>query len=81
MNNYNDYTNAFKIYRKEILISFFPIVSENFNVFLELPLKTVSRNFNFKIIPISWTNRTKGKSKFIIKELTSKYFFTFFIVG
>lgn len=78
LNNYNDYTNAFKIYKKEILTSFFPIVSENFNVFLELPLKTVSRNFNFKIIPISWTNRTKGKSKFIIKELTSKYFFTFF---
>ena len=42
LNNYNDYTNAFKIYKKEILISFFPIVSENFNVFLELPLKTVS---------------------------------------
>ena len=78
LNNYNDYTNAFKIYKRKILISFFPIVSESFNVFLELPLKTVSRNFTFKIIPISWTNRTKGKSKFVIKELTSKYFFTFF---
>ncbi len=77
-NNYNDYTNAFKIYKKELLISFFPIVSENFNVFLELPLKTISRNYNFEIIPISWTNRSKGESKFIIKELTSKYLFTFF---
>lgn len=77
-NSYNDYTNAFKIYKRKVLLSFFPIVSENFNVFLELPLKTVSRNFKFKVIPISWTNRNKGKSKFVIKELTSKYFFTFF---
>ena len=77
-NKYNDFTNAFKIYKKSILLSFFPIISENFNVFLELPLKTVSRNFTYKIIPISWKNRTRGKSKFIIKELTSKYFFTFF---
>ena len=36
------------MYKKKMLISFFPIVSENFNVFLELPLKTVSRNYNFK---------------------------------
>ncbi len=78
LNTFNDYTNAFKIYKKKILLNFFPIVSENFNVFLELPLKTVSRNYKYKIIPISWTNRSKGKSKFVIKELTSKYFFTFF---
>lgn len=78
LNSFNDYTNAFKIYKKNILKSFFPLVSENFNIFLELPLKTVSRNFNFKIIPIYWINRKKGSSKFVIKELTSKYFFTFF---
>ncbi len=77
LSSYNDYTNAFKMYKRKMLISFFPIVSENFNVFLELPLKTVSRNYNFKVIPISWNNRSKGKSKFVIKELTSKYFFTF----
>ena len=76
LSKYNDFTNAFKIYRKKMLKSFFPIVSENFNVFLELPLKTVSRKYSYKIIPISWVNRNKGKSKFIIKELTSKYFFT-----
>ncbi len=78
LNTYNDFTNAFKIYKRKVLLSFFPIVSENFNVFLELPLKIVGRNFKYKVIPISWTNRIKGKSKFIIKELTSKYVFTFF---
>ena len=30
----------------------------------------------YKIIPISWTNRKEGNSKFDIKELKSKYLFT-----
>ena len=76
LNSFNDYTNAFKIYKKKVLLSFFPIVSENFNVFLELPLKTIARKHKFKVIPISWHNRKKGKSKFVINELTSKDFFT-----
>ena len=54
----------------------FPIVSENFNIFLELPLKIITRGFEYKTVAISWNNRKKGKSKFNIKELSSKYFFT-----
>ena len=76
LSNYNDFTNAFKLYKRDSLIELFPIVSENFNIFLELPLKIISRGFNYKIISISWNNRKKGKSKFNIKELSSKYFFT-----
>ena len=76
LSNYNDFTNAFKLYNRDSLIELFPIVSENFNIFLELPLKIISRGFNYKIISISWNNRKKGKSKFNIKELSSKYFFT-----
>ena len=37
--NYNDFTNAFKIYKTDVLKAINEIVSENFNVFLELPLK------------------------------------------
>ena len=74
--NYNDFTNAFKIYDKKILKEFKPYVSENFNIFLELPLKTIVRKKNIKIIPIKWRNRKKGKSKFKINELSSKYIFT-----
>lgn len=76
LSNYNDFTNAFKIYKKNTLLKLFPIVSENFNVFLELPLKIISRGYLYEIIPISWTNRKKGLSKFNIKELSSKYIFT-----
>ena len=76
ISKYNDFTNAFKIYKKEALLKTFPLVSESFNIFLELPLKIISRKMKYKIIPISWINRKKGTSKFDIKELRAKYLFT-----
>ena len=76
VSNYNDFTNAFKIYRKNALLKTFPLVSESFNIFLELPLKIISRKMKYKIIPITWTNRKEGSSKFDIKELRAKYLFT-----
>ena len=75
-NKYNDYTNAFKIYKKKVLLEIMPLISESFNIFLEIPLKIISRNYKYKIIPINWMGRKKGKSKFKIKELRSKYLFT-----
>jgi len=75
-NNYNDYTNAFKIYKKKALEEIAPLVSESFNIFLEIPLKIISRKYRYKIIPINWNGRLKGFSKFKIKELRSKYLFT-----
>tara|TARA_B100001123_G_C15302796_1_gene1021642 strand:- start:68 stop:787 length:720 start_codon:yes stop_codon:yes gene_type:complete len=76
--NYNDFTNAFKIYKKKTLLKLLPIVSENFNVFLEIPLKIIIRNYKYDIIPINWRNRKIGRSKFKIKELSSMYLFTMF---
>ena len=48
----------------------------DFDIFLEIPLKIISRNYKYEVIPISWDGRKKGKSKFRIKELRSKYLFT-----
>ena len=76
LSKYNDFTNAFKIYKKNTLIDLKPLVSENFNIFLELPLKTINRKKKIKIIPINWRNRKIGSSKFKVNELSSKYFFT-----
>ena len=75
-NKYNDYTNAFKIYKKDVLLEIMPLVSESFNIFLEIPLKIISRNYKYKIVSINWVGRKKGKSKFKIKELGAKYLFT-----
>ena len=76
LSDYNDFTNAFKIYKKNSLIKTMPLISEDFNIFLEIPLKIISRKMNYKIVPISWKNRREGKAKFNMKELRSKYLFT-----
>jgi len=76
LSDYNDFTNAFKIYKKDSLIKTMPLISEDFNIFLEIPLKIISRKMNYKIVPISWKNRKEGKAKFNMKELKSKYLFT-----
>ena len=75
-NKYNDYINAFKIYKKKVLLEIRALISESFNIFLEIPLKVISRKYKYKIIPINWVGRKKGISKFKIKELGSKYLFT-----
>ena len=73
---YNDFTNAFKIYKRKTLHKLLPLVSENFNIFLELPLKIITRKYTYEIIPINWTGRNHGESKFKIKEIGSMYIFT-----
>ena len=76
--DYNDFTNAFKIYKKDVLKDLLPIVSENFNVFFFFFLKIISRQYIYNIIPINWKNRKIGRSNFRIKELSSMYIFTLF---
>lgn len=74
---YNDTTNAFKCYKKEVIEGCKPFISRHFNLTVELPLKAYIRGYKFKVIPISWTNRTAGVSKLKLKEMGSRYFFMF----
>ena len=45
-------------------------------IFLEIPLKIISRNYSYELTSINWFGRKKGTAKFKIKELRSKYLFT-----
>ena len=72
---YNDTTNAFKLYRKEVITGLKPFLSPHFNLTLELPLKAIIRGYSYSVIPNSWTNRKYGESKLKIKEFGSRYFF------
>lgn len=72
---YNDTTNAFKAYRREVIDNVQPLVSNHFNLTVELPLKAIIRGHSFAVIPISWTNRATGTSKLGIKEMGSRYLF------
>ena len=66
---YNDTTNAFKAYRREVIETVQPLVSNHFNLTVELPLKAIIRGHSYAIIPISWTNRTSGESKLRLQEM------------
>lgn len=74
---YNDFTNAFKLYRRTTIDGLQPILSAHFNLTLELPLKALVRGYSYKVLPNSWTNRKSGESKLKIKEMGSRYFFIF----
>ena len=80
LTKYNDVTNAFKAYKKELLINFRPILSEHFNINAELALKAISRGYKYKVVPISWMNRKKNTSKFKIREMQNRYIFTILYV-
>jgi dolichol-phosphate mannosyltransferase len=72
---YNDTTNAFKAYRREVIETVQPLLSKHFNLTVELPLKAVVRGHSFAVVPTSWTNRTSGEAKLKMKEMGSRYLF------
>jgi dolichol-phosphate mannosyltransferase len=72
---YNDVTNAFKAYRREVIEGVHPILSHHFNLTVELPLKAIVRGYSFVVVPISWTNREAGVSKLKLREMGSRYLF------
>ena len=72
---FNDFTNAFKMYRREVIAGLQPLLSHHFNLTVELPLKALIRGFSFAVIPISWQNRKAGMSKLYIREMGSRYLF------
>jgi dolichol-phosphate mannosyltransferase len=72
---YNDTTNAFKAYRREVIENVAPLLSHHFNLTVELPLKAITRGFSYAIVPTSWTNRAAGTSKLQLNEMGSRYLF------
>ena len=75
MIRYNDVTNAFKCYRREVIANIRPILSYHFNITVELPLKAIVRGYSYAVVPIGWTQRVHGFSKLKIREMGSRYLF------
>ncbi len=73
--NYNDATNAFKLYKRETIRGISPLLSPHFNLTIELSLKSIVRGYSYAVLPNSWKNRKSGESKLKIKEMGSRYFF------
>ena len=72
---YNDSTNAFKLYRRNVISGISPLIAPHFNLTIELSLKSIVRGYTFDVLPNSWHNRKMGVSKLKIKEMGSRYFF------
>jgi dolichol-phosphate mannosyltransferase len=72
---FNDTTNAFKAYRREVIEGVSPLLSHHFNLTVEVPLKSVVRGYSYTTIPITWQNRAAGLSKLKLKEMGSRYLF------
>ena len=77
---YNDTTNAFKCFRREVIDGIQPIVARHFNLTVELPLKAIVRGYSFTVVPTHWYGRTTGVSKLRIQEMGSRYLFTILYV-
>jgi dolichol-phosphate mannosyltransferase len=71
----NDTTNAFKAYRRSVIEGCRPLLSPHFNLTVELPLKTIVRDYTWTVIPITWRNRRTGEAKLKIREMGSRYLF------
>lgn len=72
---YNDATNAFKLYKRNVINGISPLLSPHFNLTIELSLKSIIRGYTYDVIPNKWFNRKEGVSKLKIKEMGSRYFF------
>lgn len=72
---YNDSTNAFKLYKRNVISGISPLLAPHFNLTIELSLKSIVRGYTFDVLPNSWHNRKMGVSKLKIKEMGSRYFF------
>jgi dolichol-phosphate mannosyltransferase len=72
---YNDTTNAFKAYRRHVIDQVQPLLSNHFNLTVELPLKAIVRGYDFAVVPVTWTNRQHGVSKLRLHEMGSRYAF------
>lgn len=77
---YNDVSNAFKAYRVEVIRTVQPLISQHFNITVEIPLKAIIRGYSYAVVPINWRGRESGVSKYNIRALSRKYFFSILFV-
>lgn len=75
-NEYNDFTNIFKVYHRRAIEGIQPLVSTDFSIGLEMSLKAFKKELNISIVPISWIQRKAGKSKLNLRKNFNLYIST-----
>lgn len=69
----NDATNAYKMYRVEILDEIGILRSDNYTTGLELTVKAHLKGFKIAEIPTVWHDRTQGSSHFKVLKVAPEY--------
>ncbi len=73
---HNDITNAFKAYRRDVIDTLAPLKSRGFALSIELPLKAIASGHSFVTVPVAWSGRTSGRSKFKVVKVSLSYAIT-----
>ena len=69
----NDATNAYKMYRANLLDEIGILKSDNYTTGLELTVKAHVLGFRIAEIPTVWKDRAEGKSHFRILQVAPEY--------
>jgi dolichol-phosphate mannosyltransferase len=71
---FDDLTESMKIYRTSVLSRVYPHSASSFDLNLEMGLRAIKSNLVIKQIPVHWSNRVSGKSKFKLFKECWQYF-------
>ena len=70
---FNDLTNAFKAYKREVIEVCGPYHSCHFNLTVEMSLSALIRKYHIAQIPINWYGRTWGCSNLSMRQMGRRY--------
>jgi dolichol-phosphate mannosyltransferase len=73
---YSDTTNAFKLYRRNVILKLKPYVSVHYNITVELPIKIMTRGFNYAVLPNSWKNQNGLVTRLKVIKMANRYWFS-----
>lgn len=74
--DYDDFTNGFKAYRREVLNQMQPLRSGQFNLTVEMSMKAVRTGARFGVTPNDWRQREAGASSFGVAKQSLLYLMT-----
>jgi dolichol-phosphate mannosyltransferase len=70
---FNDLSNAFKAYRRDVILECGPYSSSHFNLTIEMSLSALIRRYHIAEIPIDWRGRTWGASSLSLRQMGRRY--------
>lgn len=74
--DYDDFTNGFKCYRREVIDAIQPLYGEKFNLTIEMSINAAATKPRIAIVANSWRDRSEGTSKFDVLGQSSLYLLT-----